>query len=51
MPCRFAGDIKSPEGVKLTREYHNKYVKALQTLWDTNKLKFSKDSVDLQLVE
>ncbi|KAL3145161.1 hypothetical protein ABBQ38_001761 [Trebouxia sp. C0009 RCD-2024] len=48
---RFAGDIKSPEGLNLTQEYHNKYVKALQTLWDTNKCKFSKDSVDLGLVE
>ena len=49
--CRFVGDIRSPEGQKLTDEYHNKYVKALQTLWDTNKYEFSMEGTDFRLVE
>ena len=51
-PCRFAGDIKSPEGVKLTEEYHNKYMTALEVLWETNKTKYAKQgTADLQTVE
>ena len=52
IPCRFAGDIKSPEGVKLTEEYHNKYMKALEVLWESNKAKYAKQgTADLQMVE
>lgn len=51
VPCRFAGDIKSAEGLKLTDEYHNKYLKALQTLWETNKHKVAKEGTEFQVVE
>ena len=51
-PCRFAGDIKSAEGVQLTEEYHNKYIKALEDLWEANKSKYAKQgTADLQMVE
>ena len=52
VPCRFAGDIKSPEGVKLTEEYHNKYIQALEVLWETNRTKYAKPgTADLHVVE
>lgn len=52
VPLRYAGDIKSPEGVKLTEEYHNKYMRALEVLWETNKAKYAKQgTADLQMVE
>lgn len=52
LPCRFDGDIRSSEGVKLVDEYHNKYIAALTELWETNKLKYADPSTaDLKLVE
>ena len=52
MTYRFDGDIKSPEGVKLTEEYHAKYMQALKDLWDGNKTKYAKEgTTDFKLVE
>ena len=52
LPCRFTGDIKSPEGVNLTEEYHDRYMKALELLWETNKATYAKQgTADLKMVE
>ena len=39
--CRFDGDFKSEQGLKLVDEYHRKYITALQDLWDANKGKYA----------
>ena len=44
--------MKSSEGVKITEEYHAKYMQALRGLWDSNKAEYAKEgTTDLKLVE
>lgn len=50
--CRFDGDIRSSEGMKLVDEYHSQYVNALTALWNDKKEKYAKQRVsELQIVE
>ena len=41
MPCTYAGDLKSKEGIALVDKYHVEFVNGLRAIWERYKEDFA----------